>query len=190
MKTKIIVNGQNAIFGPVRLSHAHLMTPKAHQPGDTPKYSVCPLIDKKDTALVEGIRKAIDAAYQNGVVQKWGGKRPPFENWPPLIDGDKPNKNGDSRGAEAAGHWLMNAKSTRRPGLVDKNGMDIFNAEDVYSGMWALVSVAFYAYESNGSRGVAVAINNVKKVKDDTAFAGGSTPQQDFADFTFEDDDL
>lgn len=188
---KPIINGTRVVFGPVRLSHVHLLEPQSFD-GDNgnAKYSAVPLIPKTETETLNALRAAIDAAYNDGVVKKWGGRKPPFVNYPPLADGDTVNKNGEERGEEYRGKYFVNAKTKTKPGLVDRYNNAINEPEEVYSGMWALVSVSFYAYDSNGSRGVAVALNNVKKTHNDEKFGGGTSAAGDFAGIQLDEDDM
>ena len=61
--------------------------------------------------------------------------------------------------------------------------------DEIYSGMWALVSVTFFGYDVSGNRGVAVGLNNVMKYKDDERLGGRSSADSDFADIDMEEDD-
>ena len=54
----------------------------------------------------------------------------------PLRDGDAECA---EKGEEYAGHWFLNASSTRRPQIVDINRNDIWEESDVYSGCYARV---------------------------------------------------
>ena len=44
----------------------------------------------------------------------------------------------------------------------------------------------FYAYNTNGNRGIACGLNNLQKLKDGTPLGGHSRPEDDF---DIEDDD-
>jgi hypothetical protein len=43
-------------------------------------------------------------------------------------------------------------------------------------------SVNFYAFNSNGNRGVACGLNNIQKLRDGEPLGGRSRPEDDFAD--------
>lgn len=103
----------------------------------------------------------------------------------PLRDGDT-DKDGDD---VYAGHYYVNAKSSTRPGVVDKNRSPITDEEEVYSGIWAYISVTFYPYNVNGNRGVACGLNNVMKYKDGERLGGRVSAEADFAGLDMEDDD-
>lgn len=72
---------------------------------------------------------------------------------------------------------------------MDKNKSSITDEEDVYSGMWAILSVTFYAYDVNGNRGVACGLNNVMKYKDGERLGGRVSADADFAGLDMEDDE-
>ena len=98
------------------------------------------------------------------------------------------NKENDPDGVYA-GHYYLNAKCTTRPGIVDKNMVPIMDEEDVYSGMWAVVSVTFFGYDTNGKKGVACGLNNVMKYKDGERLGGRVSADRDFADLDMDDED-
>jgi hypothetical protein len=101
----------------------------------------------------------------------------------PLRDGDeKDDENYED-------HLFLNAKSNTRPGIVDKNKVPIVDEEEVYSGVWAIISVTFFAYDKNGNRGIACGLNNIMKFKDDDRFGGRVSAESDFGDVDLPDDD-
>lgn len=185
--------GSKVVLGPVRLSHVHIFDRQKFD-GDNGdgKYSVQPLVPKDDKKAVQALRDAIDAAYAEGVKTKWNGRKPPFANYPPMTDGDTLNRNGEPRGAECAGHYYVNAKTSHQPGCVDKDRCEILDADEVYSGMWGVVSINFYPYASASGIGVACALNNVMKYADGERFGGGASAAEDFKDVSFDggDDDM
>ena len=83
-------NSTKVITGKVRFCYADVFEPKAMNEGDTPKYSVCVIISKDDTATLDKIRKAIEAAKQAGkakLADKNG--KIPANIKTPLRDGDE-----------------------------------------------------------------------------------------------------
>lgn len=180
-----IVKDTKVVFGPVRLSYTHLFNKYAPD-GDTSngKFMTNALIPKDEKETVKAIQKAIETAKQNGVVSKWSGKEPKKLDLP-LRDGDT-DKEDDELYAD---HYYVNAKSSTRPGVVDRNRAPIVDEEDVYSGMWAIISVTFYPYDVNGNRGVACGLNNVMKYKDGDRLGGRVSADTDFAGIDTEDDD-
>lgn len=158
-----ILSDTEIVTGEVRLSYAHLftpVTPKNASPGAQPKYSVCILIDKSDKKTLQLVRDAIQRAYDAGVPSKFGGRAPKvWHN--PLRDGDV--ERDLERNPEYQGCYFVNASSQKRPGLVDRRGVDIIDPEELKSGDYALADINFYAYSNSGNNGVACGINNVMK---------------------------
>lgn len=175
-KTKVITGTGT------RLSYFHGWEPAAIN-GGTPKYSVSVLIPKEDIQTVNAINAAIDAAIEEGV-SKFGGKKPNRAALKlPLRDGDL------EREDEAySGHWFINANSTTAPQIVDRAVKPILDRGEVYSGCYARVSLSFYAFNSNGNRGVACGLGNIQKIRDGEPLGGRATAEDDFS--TLDDDDF
>lgn len=178
MSTKVIT-------GKVRFSYVNIFKSRAFQSGQDAKYSVCLLIPKDDKAIVKKIRAAIEEAIQEGIASKWGGKKPGNLKLP-LRDGD------DERADEAPeyeGMFFLNANSTQKPGIVDKDLNEILDPDEVYSGSWGRASINFYPFNTNGNKGVGVGLNNIQKLKDDERLgAARASAETDFGD-GYEDDE-
>ena len=165
--------------GKVRLSFCHLWEPYAQNPGDEPKYSVTILIPKTDTATLNAIYAEMAAAEQQGVVSKWNGVKPPVVK-SPLHDGDGIRPSGEPFGPECNGCMVMTASSKDQPSIVDMQVQPILNRGDVYSGCYARVSLNFFAYASNGNKGIGCGLNAVQKLEDGEALAGRVSAQEAF----------
>ena len=169
------------LTGVVRLSYANLVTPRANQQGGEPKYGVTLLIPKSDTATKLDIEQSMKAAYEEGVSKKWGGAHPQMNQL--LWDGDGLRKSGLPFGDECKGHWVINASSKQKPQVV---GIDNVNCElapnDIYSGMYARVTLNFYPFDTAGSKGVGCGLGNVMKTSDGEPLSGGASAASDFAD--------
>lgn len=186
MITPIIKNeGCTVVFGPCRLSYTHLFSKYAPD-GDPEngKYMTNVLIPKSEKQTIKALREAIEAAKKKGIVSKWGGKEPKKVDLP-LRDGDT-DKEDDEVYTD---HFYINAKANTRPGVIGKDKAPIMDEDEVYSGMWAIMSVTFFPYDVSGNRGVAVGLNNVMKFKDDERLGGRSSAESDFADIDMEDDE-
>lgn len=170
------------LTGEVRLSYVNLITPRAAQQGGEPKYSVTLLIPKSDNATKMDIDNSIRAAYEEGVSKKWGGAHPQ----PKVIvhDGDGLRPSGLPFGEECKGCWVITASTNNKPQVV---GIDNVNCElapnDIYSGMYARVTLNFFAYDTAGSKGVGCGLGNVMKTRDGEPLSGGASAASDFADF-------
>lgn len=169
------------VTGEVRFSYVNVFEPKSIN-GSDEKYSVSLLIDKRDTKTIEAIERAIEAAKQAGVA-KFGGKIPPVLKLP-LRDGDTERPDDENY----AGKMFVNANCKTKPGLIEKNGMEIIDATEFYSGCYGKASVTFYAFNSNGNKGIACGLNNIMKTRDSEPLGGRSRAVDDFANDIEEDD--
>ena len=169
-----VVTGKHTVF-----SYLTVNEPKTPIGGGTPKYSVSLIIPKSDTETVEKIRAAIRAAYDEGQSKLKGSGRfvPALEDLKtPLRDGDR-ERPGDEAYKDS---WFLNASSTTKPKVVDACRIPILETSELYSGIIGRASVNFYAFNTNGNRGIACGLNNLQKLKDGTPLGGHSRPEDDF----------
>lgn len=169
------------LTGECRLSYCNLTTPRAAQQGGEPKYSVTLLIPKTDVATKADIDAAIQAAANEALSKVWNGARPPQLSVP-IWDGDGVRKSGVPFGDECKGHWVMTASTKNKPQVV---GIDNINCElapsDIYSGMYARVTIRFFGYSNSGNKGIGCGLGNVMKTRDGEALAGSASASVDFA---------
>ena len=85
------------------------------------------------------------------------------------------------------GAYFVNANSTTAPQIVDRSVQPILDRSEVYSGCYAHVSINFYAFNSNGNRGIACGLGNIQKVRDGAPLGGKSSASDDFATVTDDD---
>lgn len=155
--------------------------------GGAPKFSVSLIIPKSDTKTIEKIQAAIQAAYEEGQGKlKGNGKSVPALSVlkTPLRDGDAERPD-DEAYADA---YFINANSATAPGIVDADRNPILNRSEVYSGVYGRASINFYAFNSNGNKGIACGLNNLQKIRDGEPLGGKSRAEDDFA--TEEDEDF
>ena len=163
------------VTGIVRLSYANVWEPKSINRGKE-KYSVSLIIPKSDKKTIDAINKAVDAAIEDGI-SKFGGKKPNKAAIKlPLRDGDI------ERDDEAYKDSFFN--STTPPQIVDAHVQPILDRSEVYSGCYARVSVTFYAFNSNGNKGVACGLGNIQKIRDGEPLGGHSSAADDFSDYS------
>lgn len=166
-----------------RLSYAHLFEPQAPNENAKPKFSAVLLIPKNDTATIERVQAAIQAAVHDGVERRVFDRAidPAHTKYPPLRDGDLPNDNGEPRGEEFAGCWFISAKANpdRRPSIVDGQLNKIIDQSEVYSGMYVNMAVQFFAYSNSGNKGISASLVGVQKVKDGEKLGGGAPEAED-----------
>lgn len=179
-------NPTKVITGVVRLSYLHVWEPTSMQDGGPKKYSAALLIPKSDKETVKKIKAAIEAATEQGI-PKWGGKKPTTLKLP-LRDGDAEREDDENY----KGHYFINASSNQQPGVLDKDKNEMIDKTKLYSGCYAKVDINFYAFNTQGNKGVACGLNNILKVKDGPALGGKEAASVVFADVEVpeEDDDL
>lgn len=171
----------------VRLSYARIWEPESIQ-GSDPKYSASLIIPKSETAELAKIEKAVQEAITEGVSKRFNGKRPNDAALKlPLRDGDL-ERDEDPAYADA---MFINANSKTQPKIVDQRVQPILDQDEVYSGCYCNVSVEFFAFNTNGNRGVAAGLGNIQKVRDGEPLGGGVVKaEDDFEAIASEDDDF
>ncbi|MEG1360239.1 MAG: DUF2815 family protein [Clostridia bacterium] len=175
MSTKVIT-------GKVRASFVHVFEP-ASVNGSEPKYSCSFIIPKSDTATIAAIKAAIEETKQDGVA-KFGGKIPPNLKLP-LRDGDIERPD-DPNYADS---YFVNANSKEKPGLVDRRRVPITDPLELYSGCYVRASINFFAFNTNGNKGVAAGLGNVQKWADGEPLNGRVRAEDEFEALDEDDDE-
>ena len=179
-------NPMKVITGPdARWSYANVWEPKSIN-GGPPKYSVSLIIPKSDTKTVAKIKAAIEAAYEEGESKLKGNGK----SVPPLAAIKVPLRDGDIERPDDpayANAYFINANATSAPGIVDSGREPILTRSEVYSGVYGRASISLYAFNSNGSKGIACGLNNLQKVRDGEPLGGKSSAEDDFATESDED---
>lgn len=180
-------NPMKVITGPdTRWSYANVWEAKSIN-GGAPKFSVSLIIPKSDTKTVAKIKAAIEAAYHDGESKLKGSGK----SVPPLAAIKTPLRDGDSERPDDpayANAYFINANSATVPGIVDADRNPILTRSEVYSGVYGRASISFYAFNSNGNKGIACGLNNLQKVRDGEPLGGKVSAESDFA--TDYDDDF
>ena len=169
-----------------RWSYANVWEAKSIN-GGTPKFSVSLIIPKDDTVTVNKIKAAIQSAYEEGQSKlKGSGKTVPALSVlkTPMRDGDLERPDDEAY----ANSYFINANSAAAPGIVDADRQPVIDRSEVYSGVYGRASINFYAFNSNGNKGIACGLNNLQKMKDGEALGGKSRAEDDFA--TGDDEDF
>ena len=186
-RAAVAVNPTKIITGVCRLSYANIWQAKSIN-GGVPKYSTSVLIPKSDMKTIANVKAAIEAAYYEGESKLKGNSK----TVPALASLKMPLRDGDTERPDDeayAGHWFLNANSNTAPGVVDANREPIYDTSEIYSGVYARVSLTFYAFNSNGNRGIACGLQNIQKVRDGESLGGKPKAEEDFNDgFQVEDD--
>ena len=140
------------------ISYPNIFEPKANDKGED--FYSCALVFPAGTDLSK-----MKAAAKAAGVAKFGAKfnpDSPSYQWPFRTDVEE---KGYPEGAT-----FFNCKTKTKPGVVSRYaGADgkptpITDADEIYAGAKVRASVRFYAFDTNGNRGVAVALNNIQKL--------------------------
>lgn len=171
--------GNSVVTGKVRFSYVNVFEPRTVNEGGEAKYSVTLLIPKSDTTTHQKIMEGMNQAITEGLASKFNGVRPTNPKIP-IYDGDGLRPGGEPFSEECKGHWVMTANSLERPELVDANLNPIMNKSDFYSGCYGRASLRFYAYNTNGNKGVGCGLGNLQKQEDGVALSGRTSASEDF----------
>jgi hypothetical protein len=175
---------RRVITGRVRLSFPYLFKPRppmAGQEGE-PKYSVMLLIPKSDTVTMEKLRKAEKLALEQGKAGTFGSNFKMSSLAPSIIkDADEDGTAEDYPEREGMYYMTVNAQEAFKPQVVDKNLNPIIDQSEVYSGVWARVSVSAFPYKyGDMKRGISFGLNNVQVLGYGESLRGGKSADQDF----------
>ena len=163
-----------------RWSYANVWEPKSIN-GGAPKYSVSLIIPKSDTKTVTAVKNAIQAAYDEGQSKLKGSSK----SVPALSSIKNPLRDGDIERPDDEAYkdsYFINANSATAPGIVDAARQPILERSEVYSGVYGRASINFYAFNSNGNKGIACGLNNLQKISDGEPLGGKTRAEDDFAD--------
>ena len=181
-----VINPTKVITGvKTRWSYANVWQAKSIN-GGTPKYSVSLIIPKNDTKTVTAVKNAIQAAYEEGQSKLKGSSK----SVPALTAIKTPLRDGDAERPDDEAYkdsYFINANSATAPGIVDAARNPIIEHSEVYSGVYGRASINFYAFNSNGNKGIACGLNNLQKISDGEPLGGKTRAEDDFAD---EDEDF
>ena len=144
-------------------SYVNVFAPRAKMNATSPEdteFSVQVVIPKDHPQVAE-LKKAIaEVAAQAFPKQKLAPQGGPVKV--PLRDADAEGK---AEGDEfLAGKLFFNARSQYKPQVVDGNLIEITDESQFYSGCRMNVSLTFYAYDTAGSKGIGVALNNIQRI--------------------------
>jgi len=176
-----VINPTKVITGvKTRWSYANVWQAKSIN-GGAPKFSVSLIIPKSDTKTVTAVKNAIQAAYEEGQSKLKGNSK----SVPALTAIKTPLRDGDAERPDDEAYkdcYFINANSATAPGIVDAARNPIIEHSEVYSGVYGRASINFYAFNSNGNRGIACGLNNLQKISNGEPLGGKTRAEDDFAD--------
>ena len=165
-----MLNDTQVVTGECRLSFVRLLEPVKNNESDKDaKYSCTVIIPKSDTKTIEAIKAAIKKAAEKGAQKHFGGKVPVNVNHT-LKDGDTDTDDlGELKKIkypEYENSYVIRLSTKFKPKLLNIKREEIIDPSEIYSGMYARVSMTFFAYSGDGRRGVSACLNNVMKTRD------------------------
>lgn len=171
------VNNMAAVFGAKmttptgRISFPYVFEKAASlEAGKEGKYEVTLYIPKTEdiSALRANLEKVCKEAF--------GAKFQSLEKLkhPPIKDGDEKDPSDP-----AYGHWIVRAKSSKRPVVVDASRTNIESKEAIYGGCYGRINVTPASYQIPTGWGVTMYLNAVQKVKDGERFGGGGVSAEE-----------
>lgn len=175
-------------------SYLNALKPRKNEDSGQEKYSVQLLIPKSDKETLAKIKECIANAIANDAEGKQnlkGIKTPKT----PLHDGDGEKPNGGEYDEVCRGHYVLNASSNTKPGLVgttrDIEGklVPLTDESEWYSGIQGRANINFYSYANKGNKGIACGLNHLQKTSDGTPLGGGAGNATAAFDDGFSDDD-
>src|SRR5690606_7525804 len=178
-KTKVVT-------GPVRLSYVHLFEPFSSHEDQPERYSCVILVPKSDKKTIKAIRDAQQAALEAAAERVCKG-RIPKNRKDTIRDGDEGDSVDLDKNPEYAGPMFMTGSSKTKAGIVDRKVQPILDSTEIYSGVWARVSINAVAFNTQGNKGVSFGLNHVQKVRDGDYLGGRSKAEDDFEPLDDED---
>lgn len=162
-----------------RASFCNVLEPKAFSPDQDPKFSMVIPISKEDE-FVAKLKKTMDEV----AIAKWGEVPKKLKTF--LKDGDDEEEKYGWKG-----HIVFTASNKSAPGVLVKTEQGLVepvSKDEIYSGAFFKAAIRPYAYEYQNSKGIAISLDNVLKVKDGEKFSSKAKAEDDFADFADNDD--
>lgn len=162
------------VTGKVRFSYVNVFEPRSVNGGDA-RYSISLIIDKSDSKTVGDINSAILQAEKDGI-SKFGGMIPDNLKLP-LRDGDIEKSEDEAY----QNSYFLNAISIDKPQIVDRELQLISDPSQFYSGCYGRASILFYAFNHDGSKGIACRLLNLQKLSEGAPLTIRSRAEDDFA---------
>ena len=182
LQPKFITDDKTVRTGEGRLSYLNVFEPvPLEKKMGGGKYSATILIPKTDTVTIDLINKAVANAKRDGTEKL--GKSGIIKT--PLRDGDEEKPEDPAY----EGCYFLKANSLRRPGILTEKGVPAMDDQEVYSGCYGYLVCSFYAYNTDGNKGIACSLQHLMKSRDGESFVGrGVSADEAFADAMYSED--
>jgi len=170
------------------LMFEHLFRPRADQKtrDGRPKFTATLCIKPKFQKTAQF--KAMKAAVDGCIAEKWGDQKPKKLKVPFLTVEDLDKV---PQGIED-GDIFIRVTAVNKPKLVDQHVQEILDESELYAGCRVRMSIQAYTWtDDKGGKGVSFGLNNVQKIGDGDHLSGGSRAEDDFDEVeTDEEEDL
>jgi|SRR5882672_796380 len=157
-----------------RMNFAHLFTPRQRMNQGELVYQCVLVFEGVDLMK---IRNAAAAAAK----EKWGADWLKISQQQNFKKPLRKCEEKDDRESFPAGGWFLTVWSKNQPGMVDQAMRPILDESKLYSGCYVMADINAYAYDQQGSKGVAFGLNNIQKVADGERLDGRRDPTQVFS---------
>jgi hypothetical protein len=170
--------------------YVSLFTPRDPPAGSKgkPRYSLVLLYPKSKPEVLDGFRKAALEVAE----AKWPGKGASVVKrmkWPIIADGDERYPDDPT----FAGMLFIRASTQadpqrRPPGVVNAQAKVVMDDGEAYSGCTFRTSVRLFPFDTAGSAGVGVGLNNVQVVRQGVRLDGRKNAEDEFKEFAEPED--
>lgn len=182
------LKGTKVITNKVRLSFVSVLEPKAFE-GQEPKYSTMVLIPKDDKETLDAIKGAIKTAYEAAKGDKLKGVKPEKLK---ITLRDAEEEFDLEENPEMENMMFINVSSKTKPQVVKRESgimVKTDSADDVYSGVYAVVSMNFFAFNTAGNKGISAGLNNIMTFCKGDYLGGRASAESDFGGLDWDDED-
>jgi hypothetical protein len=174
MAKKDIIKIKTPVF---RVAFPFVFEPSSYDGGNE-KYSLCAIwtpsqFGKKDKERWQELRAELDRVSRDAFKTAWKDLGRGYNIG--LRDG---KEKADVEGF-GDGTYFATLSTQVKPGIVDIQGNDITSKDEFYPGVYAQGTVNIYSY-NNKSKGVAIGLRNLLKVKDGPRLDGRGSASGDF----------
>lgn len=153
---------ERVVTGEGRASYAFVFTPQANNKG-VKQYRMTLLLPKSNVDEINRLKAIAKAVGVEAFGANFADQvRAGMLKWP-FRDGDLTHP-GDP---VYAGHFYIGMRQSedRPPQIIDANGTKLFSPTEFGSGDFCQVSGKFFAYNTEGNRGVSFSLGNILKTR-------------------------
>lgn len=176
MSIKTFNDGMSLRSNEIRVSFPHLF--EKETAGMYPSNKYC-LTAEMDAELVTACREAIKKRYEWAVQNRpeWKGKKPADLTVTKIKE-----KEG------VAGVSVANLRTQLKPTVIDNRKQAITNPDEVYGGMYAIITIDTFAWGNASKGGVSLSLGGVvQKTRDGQRYGGGESSNLDLFDVVEDD---